>query len=69
MTDREKCLRELAIVLPSLDPDKKFKAVVDGLVEKGCEHIVIVDDGSDAVNELVRRGAMAVSCQELGSIC
>lgn len=48
MTDRENCLRELAIVLPSLDPDKKFKAVVDGLVEKGFEHIVIVDDGSDA---------------------
>ena len=48
MTNREKCLRELAIVLPSLDPDKKFKAVVDGLVEKGFEHIVIVDDGSDA---------------------
>lgn len=48
MTDREKCLRELVIVLPSLDPDKKFKAVVDGLVEKGFEHIVIVDDGSDA---------------------
>ena len=37
MTDREKCLRELAIVLPSLDPDKKFKAVVDGLVEKGFD--------------------------------
>lgn len=45
---REKCLSELAIVLPSLDPDKKFKAVVDGLIEKGFEHIVIVDDGSDA---------------------
>lgn len=48
MTDKEKCMRDLAIVLPSLDPDKKFKAVVDGLVEIGFEHIVIVDDGSDA---------------------
>ena len=48
MSDNMKCLSSLAIVLPSLDPDKKFKAVVDGLVEKGFEHIVIVDDGSDS---------------------
>ena len=47
MNEKKDCLSELAIVLPSLDPDKKFKAVVDGLVEKGFEHIVIVDDGSD----------------------
>ena len=47
MSEKYNCLSALAIVLPSLDPDKKFKAVVDGLVEKGFEHIVIVDDGSD----------------------
>ena len=40
------CLESLAIVLPSLDPDEKFAAVVRGLVEKGFRHIVIVDDGS-----------------------
>ena len=42
----EKTKKELVIVLPSLDPDKKFSAVVDGLVEAGFENIVIVDDGS-----------------------
>lgn len=41
------CRKELAIVLPSLDPDDKFCAVVKGLVEGGFEYIVIVDDGSD----------------------
>ena len=42
---------DLAIVLPSLDPDKKFKGVVDGLIENGFSHIVIVDDGSDAEHQ------------------
>ena len=41
-------LKDCVIVLPSLDPDRKFSAVVMGLVEKGFEKIVIVDDGSDA---------------------
>lgn len=40
------CLRQTAIVLPSLDPDKKFTGVVNGLIESGFEHIVIIDDGS-----------------------
>lgn len=41
------CRKRLAIVLPSLDPDRKFAAVVRGLIEGGFEKIVIVDDGSD----------------------
>lgn len=40
-----------AIVLPSLDPDQKFAAVVKGLVEDGFEHIIIVDDGSDEAHQ------------------
>ena len=47
MNEQKSCLSVTAIVLPSLNPDKKFRAVVDGLIEKGFEHIVIVDDGSD----------------------
>lgn len=43
----ELCLNSLAIILPSLNPDKKFLAVVDGLEEQGFKHIVVVDDGSD----------------------
>ena len=43
----ESCIKNTAIVLPSLNPDDKFLSVVDGLVNAGFEHIVIVDDGSD----------------------
>ncbi len=48
MEEIKNCRSRLAIVLPSLDPDKKFQGVVEGLVANGFEHIVIVDDGSDA---------------------
>lgn len=47
MEEKEACLKSLAIILPSLDPDKKFLSVVDGLCEAGFEHIIVVDDGSD----------------------
>lgn len=47
MTEGQSCQETLAIVLPSLNPDFKFKGVVDGLVENGFQNIVIVDDGSD----------------------
>ena len=42
------CRKSLAIVLPSLNPDKKFDAVVEELVDAGFSKIVIVDDGSDS---------------------
>ena len=32
MTDHTRCLEQLAIILPSLDPDDKFDKVVEGLV-------------------------------------
>lgn len=51
MMEDKQCQKALAIVLPSLDPDKKFAAVVEGLLTSGFEHIVIVDDGSSAGNK------------------
>ena len=50
MTEDLSCQARTAIVLPSLDPDAKFAGVVEDLVEKGFQHIVIVDDGSDAAH-------------------
>ena len=44
--DEMRCQVSTAIILPSLNPDDKFSNVVKGLIEKGFEHIVIVDDGS-----------------------
>ena len=48
MSQAGSCLTRTAIVLPSLDPDRKFEKVVDGLVEAGFAHIIIVNDGSCA---------------------
>ena len=50
MSETLRCQESAAIVLPSLDPDKKFKGVVEGLGRSGFQHIVIVDDGSDAAH-------------------
>ena len=38
------------VVLPSLDPDDKLIAVVDGLLEYGFSHIILVNDGSKPEN-------------------
>lgn len=51
MSENITCRQKLAIVLPSLNPDKKFAGVVDGLLESGFEKIVIVDDGSDEAHQ------------------
>ena len=41
------------IIIPSLNPDTKLEQVVVGLVEAGYDDIVIVNDGSDEVGELL----------------
>ena len=61
-SDKESCLRDLAIVLPSLDPDDKFDAVVSGLAEQGFAHVIIVDDGSAADKQVHFEKAAAFPC-------
>ena len=46
MTD----LSKLSVVLPSLDPDEKLNAVIDGLLEYGFSDIILVNDGSKPEN-------------------
>ena len=43
-------LQNISVVLPSLDPDEKLIAVVDGLLEYGFTDIILVNDGSKAEN-------------------
>ena len=43
-------LSKISVVLPSLDPDEKLIAVVDGLLEHGFTDIILVNDGSKAEN-------------------
>ena len=51
MEEKAYCLDSVAVVLPSLNPDHRFKAVADGLIEAGFRHIVVVDDGSDEAHK------------------
>lgn len=46
MTD----LSKISVVLPSLDPDEKLIAVIDGLLEYGFSDIILVNDGSKPDN-------------------
>ena len=43
-------LSKISVVLPSLDPDEKLIAVVDGLLEYGFSDIILVNDGSKPEN-------------------
>ena len=41
-----KDLSKISVVLPSLDPDEKLIAVVDGLLEYGFSDIILVNDAA-----------------------
>ncbi len=43
-------LSNIYVVLPSLDPDEKLGLVIDGLLEYGFSHIILVNDGSKQEN-------------------
>lgn len=43
-------LSKISVILPSLDPDEKLNAVIDGLLEQGFTDIILVNDGSKPEN-------------------
>lgn len=43
-------LSKVSVVLPSLDPDEKLNAVIDGLLQYGFTDIILVNDGSKPEN-------------------
>ena len=45
-----KDLSGISVILPSLDPDEKLHAVIDGLLEYGFSDIILVNDGSKQEN-------------------
>lgn len=47
-----KSLKAVSVIIPSLNPDEKLKRVVDGLLEKGFDDIIIVNDGSDEAHSI-----------------
>ena len=46
-------INDIAIIIPSLDPNHQLGLVVDGMAEAGFSRIVLVDDGSDAEHKKV----------------
>ena len=46
MEQEKSCQQDLAIILPSLDPDEKLPAYVEELVKAQYGLILVVDDGS-----------------------
>ena len=43
-------LSDISVVLPSLDPDEKLTAVIDGLLQYGFTDIILINDGSKPEN-------------------
>ena len=43
-------LSDISVVLPSLDPDEKLTAVINGLLEYGFQDIILINDGSKPEN-------------------
>lgn len=43
-------LSQISVILPSLDPDEKLLATVNGLLSQGFDDIILVNDGSKAEN-------------------
>ena len=43
-------ISDISVVLPSLDPDEKLIAVVNGLLEYGFTDIILINDGSKPEN-------------------
>ena len=43
-------LNNISVILPSLDPDEKLPAVIEGLLEVGFRDILLINDGSKPEN-------------------
>jgi len=55
-------LNDIAIIIPSLNPDEKFVRVVDGMRSVGFSRFIMVDDGSDSNH----KGPFAQFCDKPG---
>ncbi len=63
-------MKEIAIILPSLNPDEKLLRVVGKLVQAGFQDIIIINDGSDEQHlEPFRQLASWPGCRILKHEC
>lgn len=59
-------MRDTIIIIPVLDPDEKFRAALDDVMQSGFERVVVVNDGSDPerqcfFDEAAARGAVVLT--------
>lgn len=40
-------MNNITAIIPAYNPDKKFHVVIEGLVQAGFKHIIVVNDGTD----------------------
>ena len=48
----QETIRNLTIIIPVYNPDSSLVDTVDGLLEKGFQDIIVVNDGSDAGHQI-----------------
>lgn len=41
-------MHNITAIIPAYNPDKKFHVVIDGLIQAGFKHIIVVNDGTDS---------------------
>lgn len=61
----ERKVTDITIVVPSLNPDEKLIKTLDGILSKGFNKIVVVDDGSDEAHKKPFEYATAKGCTVL----
>ena len=44
-------MKNVCVIIPSLNPDQRLKGVVDGVIAEGFTDIILVDDGSNDENK------------------
>ena len=52
-------MNDIAIIVPSLNPDKNLNMVVDGMTAAGFDKVIMVDDGSDEEHKAAFKKAMS----------
>ncbi len=53
---------EPVIIIPSLNPDEALLTLLDGLRKRGCEQIIVVDDGSRPEKQALFHQAQQMGC-------
>ena len=65
--DIRESFKDLAIIVPCLNPDEKLMEVVRGMLSEGFSHVLVVNDGSSAdYQPLFDEAAAVPECTVLG---